>query len=409
MLTWATTASISVRQSHLLHLQSPLFGYVPRSGGETVKETTWTNQHISPGCEGKEELRSVKACPEISAIRNVWAAASRAIVQWKNGVCLSEVSDGSSGSSGELAFPPPVWTRGAKLVYMRKAANAAVFYLSFLLFSVFVVDVSCFQLWEMLGQVKNIDVGVCKLLTQVVHITLDTLLAKARSFVDNCTFWDRIRQRECRCALADRVASEPTRLGLCVHGQLLSCLQQLSTRHACSRDQAPAPRAHSRLNCDSYSDLTGSVDHTHCCTLHMRRPSHLYGRGAFEPVEERPVGERQWAWTVGKTRKTPLLSIKTQQRADTTRSRRDNTFSSHACGNTKPGWTSSFSPSSWRGQRHARRRPNLFQWRTREKVLGGTKSWCVLSAVQRQISSCEFRIKRCTVLCFRMWLQRLVV
>ena len=26
-------------------------------------------------------LRSVKACPEISAIRNVWAAASRAIVQ----------------------------------------------------------------------------------------------------------------------------------------------------------------------------------------------------------------------------------------------------------------------------------------------------------------------------------------
>ena len=25
-----------------------------------------------------------------------------------------------------------------------------------------------------------------------------------------------------------------------------------------------------------------------------------------------------------------------------------------------------------------------------------------LSAVQRQISSCEFRIKRCTVLCFRM-------
>ena len=127
------------------------------------------------------------------------------------------------------------------------------------------------------------------------------------------------------------------------------------------------------------------------------------------PVEERPVGERQWACTVGKTRKTPLISVKTQQRADTTRSRRDNKFSSHACGNTKPGWTSSFSPSSWRGQRHARRRPHLFQWRTREKVLGGTKSGRVLSAVQRQISSCEFRIKRCTVLCFRMWLQRLVV
>ena len=155
---------------------------------------------------------------------------------------------------------------------------------------------------------------------------------------------------------------------------------------ACSRDQAPAPRARtcicSRLHRDS--DLAGSVDHTHCCTLHTTaQSSHLYGRRAFEPVEERPVGERQWAWTVGKTRKTPLLSIKTQQRADTTRSRRDNKCSSHAGGNTKPGWTSSFSPSSWRGQRHACPRPHLFQWRTREKVLGGTKSGCVLSAVQR--------------------------
>ena len=54
-LTWAPTASISARQSHLLHLQSPLFGYVPRSGGENVKETTSTNQHTSPGGEGKEE------------------------------------------------------------------------------------------------------------------------------------------------------------------------------------------------------------------------------------------------------------------------------------------------------------------------------------------------------------------
>ena len=54
-LTWAPTASISARQSHLLHLQSPLFGYVPRSGGENVKETTWTNKHTSPDGEGKEE------------------------------------------------------------------------------------------------------------------------------------------------------------------------------------------------------------------------------------------------------------------------------------------------------------------------------------------------------------------
>ena len=44
------------------------------------------------------------------------------------------------------------------------------------------------------------------------------------------------------------------------------------------------------------------------------------------------------------------------------------------------------------GQLHARRRPHLFQWRTREKVLGGTKGACVLSAAQRLVSSCEFRI-----------------
>ena len=67
----------------------------------------------------------------------------------------------------------------------------------------------------MLGQVKNIDFMVCKLLTQAVHVTLDTLLAKARSFVDNC------RQNPAtRMSLADQVAYEPTRPGLCVHGQL---------------------------------------------------------------------------------------------------------------------------------------------------------------------------------------------
>ena len=37
------------------------------------------------------------------------------------------------------------------------------------------------------------------------------------------------------------------------------------------------------------------------------------------------------------TTKTRLLSIKTQQRADMTRSRRDSKFSSHASGNMKPG------------------------------------------------------------------------
>ena len=51
--------------------------------------------------------------------------------------------------------------------------------------SVFLAS-NCEKCWG--WQVKNIDFGVCKLLTQVVHVTLDTLLAKARSFVDNCTF-----------------------------------------------------------------------------------------------------------------------------------------------------------------------------------------------------------------------------
>ena len=73
-------------------------------------------------------LRSVKACPEISAVRNVWATASRAIVQWKNGVCLIEDSDGSSGSSGELAFPPPVWTWGAKLVQRLRTIDHFTYY-----------------------------------------------------------------------------------------------------------------------------------------------------------------------------------------------------------------------------------------------------------------------------------------
>ena len=171
------------------------------------------------------QLRSVKACLEIFAIRNVWAAASRAIVQWKNGVCLIEDSDGSSGLSKELAFSTLVWKRGRNLCTCERLLTiAAVFYLSFLLFSVVVAGVSCFQLWEMLGQVKNIDFGVCKLLTQVVHVTLDTLLVKAPSCVDNCRFWDRIRQRECRWRI--KLPTNPLDSVFCVHGangQLRSC------------------------------------------------------------------------------------------------------------------------------------------------------------------------------------------
>ena len=46
--------------------------------------------------------------------------------------------------------------------------------------------------------------------------------------------------------------------------------------------------------------------------------------------------------------------------------------------------------------------PISFNGGRERRFLVEQKSGCVLSAVQRQISSCEFRIKRCTVLCFRM-------
>ena len=107
-------------------------------------------------------LRSVKACLEISAIRNVWAAASRAIVQWKNGACLIEDSDGSIWVSGELAFPPPIWTQGEKLVRMREAANNCCCLLSSL-FCCLALSLSVFLASERerwWGQVKKMDLGV---------------------------------------------------------------------------------------------------------------------------------------------------------------------------------------------------------------------------------------------------------
>ena len=65
---------------------------------------------------------------------------------------------------------------------------AAVLYLSFFVVQRCRRRCCLLPTVKMLGQVKNINFGVCKLLTQVVHVTFDTLLAKARSFVDNCTF-----------------------------------------------------------------------------------------------------------------------------------------------------------------------------------------------------------------------------
>ena len=64
-------------------------------------------------------LRSIKAFLEISATRNVWAVASRVIVQWKNGACLMKDSDGSVRVSREQAFLPPVWARFAKPAHAR--------------------------------------------------------------------------------------------------------------------------------------------------------------------------------------------------------------------------------------------------------------------------------------------------
>ena len=45
---------------------------------------------------------------------------------------------------------------------------------------------------------------------------------------------------------------------------------------------------HMRVAGCIHSDFTGSVDHTHCCMAHaacLRWSTHLYERGAFEPVE----------------------------------------------------------------------------------------------------------------------------
>ena len=67
--------------------------------------------------------------------------------------------------------------------------------------------------------------GGCKLLSQVVHVALDTLLGKAPSLVDNCTFRDRIDEN----VVAGGSSCLRTSF---VHGQLAAALQlqQLSGR-----------------------------------------------------------------------------------------------------------------------------------------------------------------------------------
>ena len=66
--------------------------------------------------------------------------------------------------------------------------------------------------------------GGCKLLSPVVHVALDTLLAKAPSLVDNCTFRDRIDEN-----VAGGSSCLRTHSSLCARPAALQ-LQQLSGR-----------------------------------------------------------------------------------------------------------------------------------------------------------------------------------
>ena len=132
------------------------------------------------------------------------------------------------------------------------------------------------------------------------------------------------------------------------------------------------------------NDLTGSVDHAQWHAACARRPS-LYGRRACEAVER----------TTGRGTAMGLNWLERREKHHFFPSKRNKEQTRHVLVGTiyfplmlvairnLVELLSSFSPSSWRGQLHARRRPHLFQWRTREKVLGGTKSECVLSAAQR--------------------------
>ena len=96
--------------------------------------------------------------------------------------------------------------------------------------------------------------GGCKLLSPVVDVALDTLLAKAPSLVDNCMFRDRIDEN-----VAGGSSCLRTHF---VHGQL----QQLSGVD---------------LHCSAVmhrdNDLTGSVYHAQCCTLHATAQSVCQG------------------------------------------------------------------------------------------------------------------------------------
>ena len=125
-----------------------IFFVVPRVTAKLNSIRRFWMEKYEIFCRRKFLLPQVfKACLEISAVRNVLAAASRAIVQWKNGACLIEDSDGSIRVSGEPAFPRLFEHRVRSLCACERLRTiAVVFYLSFLLFSVVVVGFSCFQM-----------------------------------------------------------------------------------------------------------------------------------------------------------------------------------------------------------------------------------------------------------------------
>ena len=216
------------------------------------------------------KLRSVKACLEISAIRNVWAAASRAIVHWKNGACLVEDSDGSIRVSGKPAFPPPVWTqscytecdacahaRGCKQLLLSSIFLFCCLALSSQL-SVFLASKRerCWGRWR--RWIWGLQTSLSGRARSAWHRLL-SLLAKAPSLVDNCTFRDRIDKN-----VAGGSSCLRTHSSLCARPAALQ-LQQLSGRSSL--------QWYSTVGLHRDNDLTGSVDHAQCCTLHATAQS----------------------------------------------------------------------------------------------------------------------------------------
>ena len=140
-----------------------------------------------------------------------------------------------------------------------------------------------------------------------------------------------------------RIADEPTRLGLRVHGQLRSCNSGVGDLHHCG----------GRLHRDG--DLNGSVDHAQCCTLRATAKS-WYRRGSQRSdLSKNDRSGNGIELELSENKKIPLFSIKTQQRED------------------------SFLRWSWRG----RSKSPSFSITDKRKGSWSNKNGCVLSSAQR--------------------------